>query len=112
MKTKPKKQKPKSEFVLKVIDILNKNFRIIEEKNSKAKEYNCIIQIKSNLGPINFLTQAKDKKKISETDLKKLLSNAQKIPLPAFMIYTGELSKKAIEYAKKYYSILKTKKII
>jgi len=108
---KQKKQKPKSEFVLKITNILKTNFKILEEKDYKAKEYNCIIQINSNLGPINFLTQAKDKKTISEADLKKLLSNAQKIPLLAFMIYTGKLSKKAEQYTKEYYSVLKVKKI-
>ncbi len=109
-KEKPKKEKPKSDFVKKVIQILNR-FTILEEKDYKLKEYNCILQIKSELGPINFFAQAKNKKKISETDLKKLLSNAQKIPLPALMVCTGKLSKKAIEFAKKYYSILKIKKI-
>ena len=87
---------------------LSEKYKIIEEKDHKAKEYNCIIQIRSELGPINFLTHVKDKKKISETDLKKFLSNAQKIPLPAFFIHTGELSKKALEFAEKYYSILKS----
>ncbi len=108
---KQKKQKTKSEFVLKITNILKNNFKILEEKAYKVKEYNCIIQINSNLGPINFLTQAKDKKTISEADLKKLLSNAQKIPLLAFMIYTGKLSKKAEQYVKEYYSVLKVKKI-
>lgn len=112
IKTKTKKkQKPKSEFILKVIQILNSNYKIIEEKDYKAKEYNCIIQINSNLGPINFLTQAKNKKTISETDLKKLLSNSQSIPLPALMLHTGKLGKKAQEFAEKYSSILKTKRI-
>lgn len=112
IKKPQKKQKPKSEFVLKIIQILDSNYKIIEEKDYKPKEYNCIIQIQSNLGPINFLTQAKDKKTISETDLKKLLSNAQKIPIPALIIYTGKLGKKAQEFAKKYFSILKTKRIV
>tara|TARA_Y100000310_G_C20679775_1_gene815209 strand:+ start:1010 stop:1891 length:882 start_codon:yes stop_codon:yes gene_type:complete len=111
IKEKPKKQKAKSEFIQKTIEILSSKFVILEEKNYKAKEYNCILQIKSELGPINFLVQAKDKKKISETDLKKLLSEAQKIPLSALFIHTGELSKKAKEFAQEYYSILKIKKI-
>ena len=110
---KPSKEKIKSEFAIKIIDILKRNeINLLEEINFKNKEYNCIVQIDSDLGPINFLTQAKNKKTISETDLKKLLSIAQSRPLPAFMIYTGELSKKAKEYVEKYYSILKTKKII
>lgn len=109
---KPKKEKPKSEFVLKVIKFLEKNnFKIIEEKEYKVKEYNCVVQISSELGPINFLTQAKDKKSISDEDLRKLLSESQKIPIPSLVFYTGELSKKAKEYCEKYSSILKVKRI-
>ena len=112
-KDKPKKDKPKSEFILKTIAFIEKNnLKIIEEKEFKAKEYNCITNVKSQLGDINFLTQAKDKKSVSETDLKKLLSESQKIPIPAFFIYTGKLSKKAEEYAQNYASILKTIKIL
>ena len=109
-KTSMKKEKPKSEFIQKIINRLNNNYKIIEEKEYKPKEYNCLLQVNSDLGPINFLTQAKDKKSVSETDLKKLLSAAQAIPLPALFIYTGKLSKKAQEYTDKYSSILKTLK--
>ena len=110
-KVKQKKQKQKSEFVKEVIKRLNNKYQIIQENEYKTKEYNCLIRINSDLGPIKFLTQAKDKKSISETDLKKLLSTAQSIPLPALFLYTGKLSKKAQEYSKKYLSILKTLKI-
>ncbi len=110
-KTRQKKPKPKSEFVLKITQILNSNYKILEEKDYKPKEYNCTTQINSNLGPINFLTQAKDKKTISEADLRKLLSNAQAISFLALMLYTGKLSKKAQEFAEKYYSILKTRRV-
>ena len=110
--TKTKKQKPKSEFVLSVINILNKNnFNIIEEKDYKEKEYNCILEIKSELGPINFLTQAKDKKSITESDLKKILNNSQLIHLPALMLYTGELNKKSRDFLEEHKSILKVRRI-
>lgn len=109
---KPKKEKPHSEFVINTILFLNKNnFRIIEEKKHKAKEFTCLLEINSDLGKILFYTQAKDKKAISDSDLKKLLSLAQSIPLPALFLYTGDLSKKAVEYEAKYSSILKTKKL-
>jgi hypothetical protein len=107
-----KKEKAKSAFVLKVIEFVNKHsIKLVEEKEHKAKEYLCIVEINSELGPLNFYTCAKDKKIISEDDVKKLLSDAQKIPLPAFILYTGEMSGKAKEYLKKYSSILKAKKI-
>lgn len=112
-KEKKKKEKPKSEFVLKVVDFINENgLKIIEEKDYKSKEYNCVVQIRSELGTIDFLTLAKDKKTISETDLSKLLSKSQSIPLPAFMLYTGDISKKGKEYLQRYKSILKVKRIM
>src|SRR3989344_4986978 len=40
---KPEKQRPKSEFVLKIINLLNQKFKILEEKDYKSKEYNCIL---------------------------------------------------------------------
>jgi hypothetical protein len=109
---KPKKEKPHSEFVVNTILFLNKNnFRIIDEKEHRVKEYTCIVEINSDLGKIQFYTNAKDKKTISDSDLQKLLSTGQSIPLPALMLYTGELSKKAKEYLEKYSSILKARKI-
>lgn len=113
IKPEPKKEKikPKSEFVIDIIKFLEKNnFKILEEKEHSKKEYNCISQLNTDLGPIDFLTQAKDKKTVSEEDLDKLLRQAQTIPLPALVVYTGILNKKAIEYQEKYRSILKTKK--
>ena len=80
-------KKPKSEFVQQVISFINeKGLQIVEENDYKAREYNCVVQIRSELGLIRFLTQAKDKKRITEGDFKKLLSSAQSIPLPAFML--------------------------
>ena len=109
---RPKKEKPRSDFVAKIIVFLNKNnFRIVEEIDYKAKGYNCITEINSDLGKILFLTQAKDKKTTTDSELQALLSKSQSIPLPALVLYTGNRRKKAQEYEKKYYSILKTKKI-
>ncbi len=107
-----KKQKTKSDFSLKVIDFINKNkLVIIEEKEFDDNEYNCIVQINSELGSINFLTQAKDKKNITEADLRRLLSDAQSIPLPALIIYRGNINKKAVNFLKNYNSILKEMKM-
>lgn len=109
---KPKKQKPKSEFVLNVIDFINGNgLKVVEEKSYKQKEYNFVIQIKSELGSINFLACAKDKKTISEVDLKKLLSEAQKISLPAFLLYNGEISKKGLDFLNKHNSLIKMRRV-
>jgi hypothetical protein len=106
-----KENKKYSEFVSRVVDKIKGNYNLIEEKYCKPKEYSCVIQIKSDLGPINFLAFARDKKKLSETDVKKMVSEAQKIPIPALILYKRELSKKALEYSAKYFSIVKLEKI-
>ena len=107
---KKKKERPRSEFVEEVINFIKgKGLEIVEEREYRAKEYNGIVRIKSELGPISFLTQAKDKKTITDVDFKKLLSTAQSIPMPAFMLYTGEISKKAKDYLIDYSSVLKAK---
>ena len=109
---KKKKKKPKSEFAIKSINFIrNIPLRIIEEKNFKAREYTCITRINSELGNIDFFTQSKNKKTITENDFKKLLSTSQSIPLPALLIYTGTIGKKAKEFANKYHSILKLRKM-
>ena len=109
---KPEKIKPKSEFVNQVLEFLENNkFRLVTEKDYKAKEYNCIVEIDTDLGPIHFLTLAKDKKSVSDIDLEVLLRQAQSIPLPALFLAPGELNKKAKEYQEKYFSIIKFKKI-
>lgn len=107
-----KKEKSKSEFVLNVIEFIEKNnWKIIEETDFKAKEYDCLVEVNSDLGPIIFFTQARDKKTINEADLSKILTEAQSIPLPALILGTGEVQKKANEFLEKYKSILKFKKI-
>lgn len=108
-----KKEKPKSEFVIKVIEFLKiQNWPIIKDISVKQKEYNCLIKINSDLGPIIFYTTAKDKKSVTENDLNKILGESQAIPLPALYISTGEPNKKAIETLEKFNSVLKYKKII
>jgi len=111
IKEEVKKERPKSPFVAGIIEKINSKYKLIEEKYHKPKEYSCIVQVNSDLGPINFLAFANDKKKLSETDLRKMLSEAQKIPLPALVLHKGELSRKAIDYSKTYFSILKVEKI-
>lgn len=114
IKPEPKveKIKPKSEFVIKTIEFLEKSgSRIIEEKEYSKRDYLCISELNTDLGPIAFLTLSKDKKLVSEQDLDLLLRQAQSIPLPALFLSPGELNKKAKEYQKNYYSIIKYKKI-
>ena len=107
-----KKTKEKSEFVMKILDFLNSNnFPIVEEIDFKKREYNAIIEVVSDLGPVKFFLQAKDKKNISTDDLRGVLKKANARDFYCFFIITGELNKKAKEYVLEKRSLIKIKKL-
>jgi len=107
-----KEEKPKPAFCQKIIKLIEENnWKIIEEIECKNKEYNALIKINSDLGPIIFKLQAKDKKTVSDADLSKLVGEAQRIPLPALFMSYGEIKKKAQEFLDKYISVIKYKQI-
>lgn len=109
---KKTKEKSKSEFCIKAMEfIVDSGWQIVEEISHKAKEYNCLVRINSDLGPIIFLTIAKDKKSVTETDMTKILGEAQAIPLPALILSTGDIQKKAGIFLEKFSSVLKVEKI-
>lgn len=112
-KIKEIKPKEKSEFVLKIIDFLkNQNIEILEERDIKKKEFAGIVRIDSMLGKIKFFCIAKDKKRITENDLRLALQKSQVSKMPALIIYNEEPNKKTLEYAEKWSSLLKLKKIV
>lgn len=109
---KKPKEKPKSPFCIKVMEqIVDNGWEIVEEISHKAKEYNALVRVNSDLGPIIFMTQAKEKKTVGEADMVKLLGEAQTIPLPALFMVPAEPKKKAIEFLDKYTSVMKFKEI-
>ena len=107
-----KKEKPKSEFALRVMNsLMNHKIPIIEEINAKKKEFNAIIKINSDLGPIKVFMQAKDKKKVSVTDLMGVIREAQTRNMLGLFLCPGEMNKKAEEYLAENDSILKVKRL-
>ena len=109
---KTKKKLEKSEFALNTIDFLkNQNIEILEEKETKKKEYSAKVKINSILGKIVFFCIAKDKKRLTENDLRVILQKSQALRMPALILYPNEINKKAQEYAEKWSSLLKLKKL-
>ena len=65
-----KKIKEKSDFIIKILNFLKiKNIELIEEIESKKKEFLGIAKINTPLGSIEILIIAKDKKKITKNDI-------------------------------------------
>lgn len=90
------------EFYNLVKDYSNENsIRILKvnviKKNSEIDMY---IQIITSIGNLNYFCKAKKKKYISDGDLSSAYLTAQNKKLPALLITTGKLSKKAKEMIK------------
>jgi len=105
-----KKEKP--EFVKEVLEYLNKNnLNVKQEISFKKKEYQAIIQVNSDIGPIDFFLLAKGKKKISTDDVIDVINETKEKKLYALLLYSDEIQNKAEDFAKENSSILKIKKI-
>ncbi len=105
-----KKEKP--QFILKTINSLKgQGIEILEERDVKKKEFSGIVRINSILGPIRFFCIAKDKKRITENDLRLALQKSQALKMPALVLIPGEINKKALEYAEKWSSLIKLKRL-
>ena len=111
-KIKPEKEKEKSDFVKRIINFLEKeNIELLEEKESKKREFISIIRINTDLGKNNMLCIAKDKKKISENDLRIAFQKSQSWKLPCLILSAGELDKKAKICIEEYQNLIKIMKI-
>ena len=72
--------------------------KIIEKQTvRKSKDSRFIVEIPSGIGNISYYVRAKSKVTITEDDLMLAFGEAKQRGLPALIITTGELSKKAKE---------------
>lgn len=98
-KLKIKKSKP-DEFLLKVNNYVSKqNYDVLEAlEGKKNKEVYKTIEITSDLGKLKYMLFARNKKKISDSDLRLAYSKAQEKKIPVLFLSNGELSKKAEKF--------------
>lgn len=109
---KTKKEKSKSNFVNNIIAFLEKeDIELLEEVSARKKEFSGLVRINTDLGKLNLLCIAKEKKKITENDLKLALQNAQAQKMPALIISSAELNKKAQDYLKEHENLIKLIKL-
>jgi len=95
------KLKEKPDFVVKIIEILkSNNIEILEEKDVKKIEFSCVVRIGSDLGKMRFLCVARDKKRITENDLKLAYQASQSLKMPILVLFPEEVNKKALEFAE------------
>lgn len=100
---KQQKQSAKIEFYNDLSLFMKKSNLTIHEEHlvRKNREYDFLISIPSNIGAIDYLLVAKNKKTINEADLSLAYQKGQSRKLPVILITNGELTKKAREYREK-----------
>lgn len=102
-KEKPKRRKDKKQddsFYKNILKLFaDKKIEIIEQKILKpGKELNFVVKIPSNLGSLHYLAIARDKKKVSDSDITMAYSEGLNSKMPVIYLSNGELSKKAEKY--------------
>jgi len=109
---KPKKPVEKSDFAAKSVKFLEDNkIELLEEIESKKKDFIAKVRIESDLGKIEFFAVFKDKKKITENDFTLALQKGQSMKLPILFVSTGEPDKKAQAYMESWKNMIRFKKM-
>lgn len=99
-------------FITNIKAILEKkDFEILSEIIVKKKEYTAKIIANTSIGKQEFYLVAKDKKKITIDDFVNTLQKSQSEKMPALILSTGEVDKKANEYYKEWRNLIKHENI-
>lgn len=108
---KPKK-KIVSPFAEKVKDYLAaKDIEILASIIEKKKEFVAKIRTDTLFGKQEYYLIAKDKKKVTETDINLALQKAQSEKMLALLLSPGEIDKKAHPHLKEWRNLVKFEKI-
>lgn len=111
-KIKIEKAPSSMEFVDKVKYFLEKmKIKILEETETKKKDITWIGRTEFNLGEIEILIIAKDKKSVTDKDFEKIEEQVKEQNKTAVFLCTGELAKKTKETYRNYKNIIFFQKI-
>ena len=110
---KPKEASKEDEFMKDIMKFFEKNKIIIisTEIVKKNSEIDFIIEIQSVVGNLQYYCKAKNKKRISDSDLSNAYVKGQFKKLPVIVLAPGELSTKALEMMKKELNNLTFKQV-
>ncbi len=99
---KEKKVREAGSNFLNVVEryLVKNNIEILERKSIKKKDVEMLANIKSQVGELKFLVIAKDKKRISESDLSLAYDKGQMDKSFVLFLTNGELTKKGRENLK------------
>jgi len=107
-----KKKVEDNAFTKKIKEYLStRDIEVLESILEKKKEFVGKIRIDMAFGKQEFFLVAKDKKIISDNDLAVALQNAQSVRMPALVISSGEINKKAQEYLREWRNLVKFERV-
>jgi hypothetical protein len=89
----------------------NKIAIVQEELKKKKSDYEFVIELETNVGPVEFYCQAKNKKAVTDQDLAMAYVQGQAKKLPVLFLTTGQPTKKAKEMLAKEFKGLKIRNI-
>ena len=97
------KKEPADEFINAIrVYLQNNHIQVIEEKVlKKNKEYEITAKVPSNVGLLEYVIIAKNKKKVADSDLNLAHNQGQLKKMPIIFLTNGDLSKKANDYKEK-----------
>jgi hypothetical protein len=106
-------EEPSSELYLKTKKYFNKhNIKLVNvEIIRKNREFDCLVEIPSPVGNVEYYCKVKAKKKCNDGDLATAYVNAQMKNLPTLFITTGEVTKKAEEMLQTKFKNMKIIKL-
>ena len=91
--------------------IQDSKIKLIEETDIKKREFLGIGRIETDIGEMELLIVAKDKKSITEKDIEKMFEMISKDRRMILLLSTGEIAKKAKEIYRKHKHIIFFQKI-
>jgi len=107
-----KQNQEEPEFIPNVLRYIERSeIKLIEETETKKREFLGIGRIDSPLGEMEILLIGKDKKKITEKDLENILEKAKESNKIVLLFLNGEIDKKAKEYYRKIKNMIYLKNI-
>lgn len=88
------------EFYQEVIKFFSdKDIRVLSQKvKAKGKEFSFVVKVPSVVGSLKYLVIARNKKKLSDSDLALAYHDGMDHKLPVLVLGTGEITKKAEQY--------------
>ncbi len=119
-KEKPKRARKKSvksepkesKFAKNIKDYLaGKDIELLQVIEEAKKDFIAKVRIDTLFGKQEYYLLAKDKKKISESDIIHALHKAQLEKMPALILAPGEIDKKSLDFHKDFRNLIKFEKV-